>query len=397
MNLVRKAKSALGSAPLRVLVVPDKFKGTLSAAEACAAMVKGWKSARADDQLHSLPMSDGGDGFGEVLGQLHGARLRSVRTCDAARQPIRAQWWWVADRKLAILEAARVIGLALLPPRKFHPFQLDTFGLGRVLAAAVGAGARKCVIGIGGSATNDGGFGLARALGWKFRDRRGRVLEEWPSLRELAAVEPPGRRWRLDLTVAVDVANPLLGRRGCTRVYGPQKGIGPAEVPPAEQCLRQLKTVLERTLDRKLAELPGAGAAGGLGFGLMAFAGAEPRSGFEVFARAALLERHVRRSDLVITGEGAVDRQTWMGKGVGEVMGLCRKWNLPCLTFAGTVEPDWGMGRPGSRILALTDLTSLEEARRRPAHYLERLSAQAARDLGSFGAAAGSRGAAGRE
>jgi glycerate kinase len=188
----------------------------------------------------------------------------------------------------------------------------------------------------------------------------------------------------LDLTVAVDVANPLLGPRGCTRVFGPQKGIEPKEMPLAEQCLRQLNTVLKRASNMNLAGIPGAGAAGGLGFGLMAFAGAKPRSGFAVFASAARLEQRVSRADLVITGEGAVDRQTRMGKGVGQVMRLCQEWRRPCLTLAGAVEAGPRADRHGSRILALTDITTLEEAKRRPAHHLERLSALAARNPGAF-------------
>ena len=408
--------------PARILIVPDKFKGTLTAAVACAAMAKGWQSARAADRLDLLPMSDGGDGFGEVLGRLFHARLRAVKTLDAAHRPLQAHWWWVADQKLAIIEAARVIGLAMLPPKKFHPFQLDTFGLGRVLQAAACAGASQCVIGIGGSATNDGGFGLAQALGWKFLDRSGQALDQWWQLGKLVCVVPPDHRCDMDIIVAVDVANPLLGRHGCTRVYGPQKGIRPADFALAEQCLRRLKTVLEqsaklapalqpRALAARvtigspgflpsagvtggssswsfsfglgLAKTPGAGAAGGLGFGLMAFAGAKPRSGFEVFADAARLEARIRRSDVVLTGEGAVDRQTRMGKGVGQVMRLCRKLRIPCITLAGVVEGARGTPAPWSRTYALTDITTLAEAKRMPEHHLASLSALAARE-GNF-------------
>lgn len=362
----------------RVLIVPDKFKGTLTAVDACAAMAKGWKSVRANDRLDRLPMSDGGDGFGSVLGRLFQAPLRSVRTVDAARRPIRAHWWWVGGQELAIIEAAQVIGLAMLPPREFHPFQLDTFGLGRVMQAAANVGARKCVIGIGGSATNDGGFGLARALGWKFRDRSGRAFEQWWQLRDLAAVEPPSQPGQMDITAALDVANPLLGPRGCTRVYGPQKGIEPEDILHAERCLRRLKTVLEESLNLDLAKIPGAGAAGGLGFGLMAFAGAKPRSGFEVFASAARLAERIRQSDLVITGEGAVDRQSRMGKGVGQIARWCRELKVPCIALAGVVAPDTSTAPLFSGTFALTDITTAEEAKTRPAYYLESLSAMAA-------------------
>ena len=365
----------------RVLVVPDKFKGTLTAAEACNAIAKGWKCARPGDQLDLLPMCDGGDGFGEVMSRLLKAQHVSVRTLDAAHQPIRADWAWVPSEKLAIIEAARVIGLAMLAPKRFHPFQLDTFGLGRVLEEAADLGARKCLIGIGGSATNDGGFGLARALGWKFANRLGRELEQWWQLANVVKVlPPPARKLPLDITVAVDVANPLLGPKGCTRVYGLQKGIRPEDIPYAEKCLRRLKTVLEQELNLKFATVPGAGAAGGLGFGLMAFAGARPRSGFEIFASTARLKSRIDRSDLVITGEGAIDQQTCMGKGVGQIIQLCQKLKTPCLALAGTVSANVKAPQLRDRTFALTDITTFEQAKKNPRFHLENLSAKVAGD-----------------
>jgi glycerate kinase len=281
--------------PMRVLIVPAAFKGTLAAPDVCAAIAKGWHSARRKDQLELLPMSDGGDGFGEAMGQLLKARVRSVRTLDAAHRPITAKWWWEPKQKLAIIEAARVIGLAMLPALKFHPSQLDTFGLGRVLQAALRNGAKHCVMGIGGSATNDAGFGLARALDWKFLNRKGAELEQWWQLGDLARVIPPGSPLTLPITVAVDVSNPLLGKQGCSRIFGPQKGLRTEDFPFVESCLRRLNTVLKQQLHLAHATTPGAGAAGGLGFGLMAFAGAKPASGFDVFAQAANLEKCIRK------------------------------------------------------------------------------------------------------
>src|SRR6185369_6025663 len=170
------------------------------------------------------------------------------------------------------IESARVIGLAQLPAGKFHPFDLDTFGLGHVLTAAATKGAKRCVIGIGGSATNDGGFGLARALGWEFLDGNGVVIEQWTRLDALVRIQRPRHRavTFADLRAAVDVGNPLLGRRGATRVYGPQKGLRQQELERAEGCLRRMASVFESQFGRKLAVQTGAGAAGGLGFGLMA-------------------------------------------------------------------------------------------------------------------------------
>ena len=237
-----------------------------------------------------------GDGFGEVLAGLIGARRRSVLTLDAAHQPRRADWWWQAAAKTAIVESAKVIGLALLPPKKFHPFQLDTWGLGKILKAASRAAPRQCVVGIGGSATNDGGFGLARALGWQFLDRAGNELDQWPRLRELAGIRPPLASLKLRVIVAVDVRNLLLGTQGCSRVYGPQKGL--YEFDLAEKCRGRMASLLKQQHGVDCANVPGAGAAGGLGFGLMAFAGAKLESGFDLFARYAQLEKRIRAADV---------------------------------------------------------------------------------------------------
>jgi len=224
--------------PAKVLIIPDKFKGTLTAREAAMAIAQGWKRYRPDDLLEIVPMSDGGDGFGETISEILGARSQIIKTVDAAHRPCRARWWWEPRNKMAIIESAKVIGLSQLPPGKFHPFALDTFGLGAALLAAEAKGARRCLIGIGGSATNDGGFGLARALGWEFRDCNERPITCWTGLKHLASIHP-GRKVSInEILVAVDVQNPLLGPTGATRIYGPQKGIRPQDYPVAESSLR---------------------------------------------------------------------------------------------------------------------------------------------------------------
>ena len=260
--------------PLKVLIAPDKFKGTLSAGEAAAAIARGWRNVRPADKLDLLPISDGGDGFGEVISALLRAKPHTVKTEDAAHRLCETTWGWEAKTKTAIIESATVIGLAMLPPGKFHPFELDTFGLGAVLRAAQAKGAKGILVGIGGSATNDGGFGLARALGWKFVDKLGHPVERWTELHRLSCVHSSELRPFENVTVAVDVQNPLLGPRGATRVYGPQKGLRPDDFDLAERCLGQLASVMAREFKRDFAQAPGAGAAGGLGFGLLAFLGA---------------------------------------------------------------------------------------------------------------------------
>jgi glycerate kinase len=361
---------------LKVLIVPDKFKGTLTAAEAAHAIARGWHAARLDDALELLPMSDGGDGFGAVMSELLGAKPRMVKTVDAAGRPCRARWWWEARSATAIIESANVIGLAQLPAKKFHPFELDTFGLGAVIRAAAKRGAKHCLIGIGGSATNDGGFGVARALGWKFLNADENEIVCWTQLDQLKKVIPPKRsRWFNELIVAVDVQNLLLGARGCSRIYGPQKGLRPRDFAHAEKCLRQLALVAAREKKHlwKGGE-PGDGAAGGLGFGLRNFLGAKLAPGFELFAKHAELSRKLRMADLVITGEGSIDRSSMMGKGVGELVLRCARAKVPCVGLAGMASQTKGF----AVVRGLTELTSPTQAKAKPAHWLSRLSKEVA-------------------
>ena len=371
-----------------ILIVPDKFKGTLTAREAAAAIARGWTEARPQDRLELVPMSDGGEGFGELLGTLLGAARRACETTDAAGRPCRAEWWAVPDSGTAIFETAQVNGLARLPPGQYHPFQLDTFGIGAVLREIEKSGARQLILGLGGSATNDGGFGLARALGWVFRDAAGTEIRTWTDLDGLAATEPPPHPLDFaQIVIAVDVANPLLGPQGATRVYGPQKGLRPEDLVQAEGCFARLAETLRPRLGPAVECEPGAGAAGGLGYGLKAFAGGEFRPGAAIFAELAGLEEQIRQADLVITGEGALDEQSRMGKGTGFVADLAARAGKRCLCLAGRIAPEFRVPSPdgvvgGSKDFAawaiVPDVATEAESRERPADCLRRLAARAA-------------------
>src|SRR6185436_14907579 len=196
---------------------------------------------------------------------------------------------------------------------------------------------KQLLVGIGGSATNDGGFGLARALEWRFVDKLGHPVERWTELHRLSCVHASGLRPFENVTVAVDVQNPLLGPRGATRVYGPQKGLCPDDFDLAERCLGQLAGLMAREFKRDFPQAPGAGAAGGLGFGLLAFLDATLEPGFELFASLAKLEQRLHAVDLVITAEGAIDESTLMGKGVGQLARQSRAAGVPCIGLAGNV------------------------------------------------------------
>jgi glycerate 2-kinase len=366
---------------LRVLIVPDKFKGTLTAQEAATAIAAGWGESRPRDLLELLPMSDGGDGFGQVMSQLIDATPRTVRTRDAAHRLCTARWWWQARTRTAVLDTAGIVGLAMLPPKRFHPFGLDTSGLGLVLRRIDQLGVRKCLVGLGGSATNDAGFGLARALGWSFFTAEGKPIESWPQLTLLASIRPPLAAVRIpELVVAVDVGNPLLGARGATRVYGPQKGLKPKDFRLAESALARLAKVVPRRKTTDLSKVPGAGAAGGLGFGFLAFVGGRIESGFELFATQSGLERKIQSADLVITGEGAIDLSTFMGKGAGRVAQLCARLGVPCVGLAGRLGVKVARRKLFTLVRAITGITSETHSKQDPAEWLGRLASDVAKE-----------------
>jgi glycerate kinase len=366
---------------LKVLVVPDKFKGTLTARAAAEAVGRGWRRARPSDALELLPMSDGGDGFGEVMSGLLGAIPQKLKTCDAAHRGCTARWWWQPRTQSAVVDTAGVVGLAMLPKGHYHPFELDTYGLGRVLRAAVDRGAKRILVGLGGSATNDGGFGLARSLGWGFLKHNGEAIERWTELVAATALKGPKVFDRaVKVVVAVDVQNPLLGPNGATRVYGPQKGLMSTDFSLAEKCLRRLARLVKSVHGVDLAREAGTGAAGGLGFGFMAFLGGHLELGFELFAEECGLWRRLSKADLVITGEGAIDRSTFMGKGAGQIARHCRDLDTPCIGLAGSIAADTSK-RWFTELRALTDLTTPRKAKAEPAYYLERVATQVAKGL----------------
>ncbi len=367
--------------PERVLVIPDKFKGSLTSQAAAAAIIAGWKRARPADETSSAPMSDGGDGFGEVLSNSIGAEVRTILTMDAAHRACEAVWWYHPAKETAIIESARVVGLAMLPEGRFHPFDLDTLGLAAVFKAAQEAGARRCIVGIGGSATNDGGMGLARGMGWRFRRENGGEITRPAELDDLVAIEPPSRPAKFEeLVVAVDVKNPLLGPNGCSRVFGPQKGLKPGDMPRAEAGLGRLAALAKQVVGRDFQNAMGAGAAGGLGFGLQAFLGATPREGFEIFSEAVNLPELLGRADLVITGEGRVDASSVMGKAAGSLAEMCRDRRIPCIALAGMVADREVVGGHFLQARGLVEIAPESEAKKEAARWLERLAEMAARE-----------------
>lgn len=323
---------------MRVVVAPDSFKESMTAAEAAEAMVRGVRTVWPDAECVSLPLADGGEGTLAALVGPMGAQLRSTATVDAIGRPIEAAWGLAADT--AVIEAATVIGLELIPAELRDPLRAGTIGLAALITAALDAAATRMVIGIGGTATNDGGAGLLAGLGVRLLDGDGVEVAPTPEgLQRLERVDVSGldpRLRQVELQLASDVTNPLLGPDGATAVFAAQKGARSADLPQLETALRRLADALVAAGLPDVRELPGAGAAGGLGAALLAL-GARRGSGFTVVAQAVDLEEAIRGADLVLTGEGSLDAQTASGKAPAGVLALARRHAVPVLAFAGRI------------------------------------------------------------
>jgi glycerate kinase len=369
----------------KILIAPDKFKGTLSATEAAKAIASGWQIARPDDELIQLPISDGGEGFGSLMAEaLNGTETLTPMMDISGRKKMVPLW--LTPEGTALIESANLIGLTLIPHPERNPLTVDSAGLGVAIESDKITDCRHCIIGVGGSATNDGGFGVARQLGWRFINQTGREIEKWPDLVSLQKITEPDRRDLRNsnlnsITVAVDVQNPLLGPKGCTRIYGPQKGLYEKDMARAEAALARLAEVWKSQTGENAAGLAGSGAAGGLGFGLHCFVGAKIRPGFEVFAEAVNLSAKLAIAGVVVTGEGAMDHQSIMGKGVGELAKLAQINDCRCLGLAGHFDQHCGLEAYFEKCHALTGITSRKQAEQNAAQWLEKLSTETAREF----------------
>ncbi len=337
---------------MQVLIAPDKFAGTLTAAEAAEAMRRGWGRRRPDDDLLLAPMSDGGPGFVDALHAALGGQLHALTVTGPLGQPTPATLLLVRRRSsdagdpttatTAYVESAQACGLALLPrdttgagPEVDVAEAASTLGVGELVAAAVDAGADEVVIGLGGSGTNDGGAGMLAALG-AAGEPPDALTGGAASLATLTAVDLDPVRARLAgrvLIAATDVTNPLLGLRGATNIYGPQKGLSSERLFAADGALSRFAHLV----DRSTADAPGAGAAGGLGYALLVL-GARQRPGIDVVAQASGFGERLAGADLVLTGEGKLDPQTFTGKVVAGVAGLAAGAGVPCVALAGRLE-----------------------------------------------------------
>lgn len=329
---------------MRVVVAPQEFKGTLTCEEAAAAMAEGVRRVWPRAEIEELPLADGGPGtVRAILRMARGAR-RTTRVSGPLGAPVDAEWGLLSDGT-AVIEMAAAAGLLLVPEAKRDPRITTTFGVGELVRAALDAGSRRIIIGLGGSATNDGGAGMAQALGARLLNAEGSdLVRGGGALALLERIDASGLDPRIagcEVLGATDVRNPLLGPEGASLVYGPQKGASPEVAALLDAALARYAHIIERDLRVAVQDVRGSGAAGGLGAGLIAFLDARIRPGIELVAEVVHLRETIRAADLVLTGEGRIDGQTVFGKTVDGVARIAREEHVPAIAVAGSLGEGW--------------------------------------------------------
>jgi glycerate kinase len=359
---------------MRFLIAPDKFKGSLEARAVAENIASGIREVIPLAEIEIAPIADGGEGTAEIIGHALRGEWVSCRSHDALGRAIDARYIWVSRTNTAVMEMSEAAGLRRLKESERDPARASTIGVGEMMCEAMKRGAQTLIIGLGGSATNDGGFGMARSLGFRFFGKDEELTNGAVELTQLTRIERAPKSTWPKIVAAVDVRNPLSGGNGATRVFAAQKGAKPEQMELLEVALAKLADMVTRDLGRDFREHPGAGAAGGLGFGLMSFCDAQLKPGFEVVAKAIGLEKRISEADVIITGEGRLDSQTMEGKAPAGVAMLARKFGKPVYAIVGE---DVGSGKtsalfkkvlelarpPATRSIAMTRTGQLARAR----------------------------------
>lgn len=324
---------------MKIIIAPDKFKGSLSSFEACDAIRQGLKRAGCEFETMVFPMADGGDGFAQVLQYYHHTETVEAPTVDPLHRPIKAAYQWNEQARTAIIETAAASGLVLLDDEERNPLVTSTAGTGRLIIHALQQGAEKIILGLGGSATNDAGTGILHELGFRFLDARGEELRPCgESLHQIAEIKKPGWVPAIEFELAVDVQNPLYGPNGAAYVYAPQKGATDIDVRLLDKGLRHFAEVLKRITGRDGAEIPGSGAAGGIAAGLMSFFDIKMKRGIDWVIDASGIDEHWSTAGLLITGEGKLDSQSGEGKVVGSLAARAAAHAVPAIAFCGLMD-----------------------------------------------------------
>jgi glycerate kinase len=329
---------------MKIVIAPDSFKECLSATRVAAAISEGILNILPEAKIISIPVADGGEGTVEALVFATGGKIVEVPSIDPLNRPIQSFYGILGDGKTAVIEMAAASGLEKLSPEERNPLITTTYGTGLLLKAALDEGYTNIILGIGGSATNEGGAGMAMALGFGLHDKHGNSIGPGGGcLGELHSITRSNVHPLLSkaiITVACDVQNPLLGPSGATSVYGPQKGATPEMLGELEKNMAHFAEILQQEFGTNVADIPGSGAAGGLAAGLMAFCGARLVPGFDLVAQLTHLEDHIEQASLIFTGEGKIDLQTAFGKTISGVAKLAKKQQVPVIALAGKIEDD---------------------------------------------------------
>ncbi len=326
---------------MKIIIAPDSFKESLCSAEVAKQIEAGFREVFPAADYIKLPVADGGEGTVDALVAATAGDLRHLSVCGPLGEQLEAFYGVCGDGKTAVIEMAAASGLALVPPAKRNPLLTSSFGTGELIRAALDEGLRHLIIGIGGSATNDGGAGMLQALGVRLLDQQGQEIGGGGSeLGRLDRIEIDNLDARLKdcrIEVACDVDNPLIGERGASAIFGPQKGATPEMVVALENNLVNFARLVERDLGRKIADVPGAGAAGGMGGAMLGFLDATLRPGVDIVIDAIGLESLLQGADLVITGEGRIDRQSVFGKAPVGIAREAKRKNVPVVAIAGSL------------------------------------------------------------
>ena len=360
------------------LIAPDSFKGSLSAVDAARAMSQGVRSVAPDATVIELPVADGGEGTVEVLVAATRGRIVETTVTGPLGRPVRAAWGILGDEKTAVIEMAAASGLMLLRHEERNPRKATTFGTGELIRAALDCGARKIIVGIGGSASNDGGAGLAEALGVRLLDRTNRPLARGgEGLSGLSRIDVRGLDLRLrnvEIVAACDVENVLCGPKGASAVYGPQKGATAGDVKLLDGALHRYGKLIARTFGIDVLMMRRGGAGGGLGAGLSVFCDARLQSGIDIVLDAIEFDRHTKNADVILTGEGRIDSQLQYGKALAGILGRASGFKVPVLGVAGVVEGSresfCGKGMFKDLLSMADETTSIESSMRNPGEVL---------------------------
>lgn len=371
---------------MKILIAPDSFKETLTATAAANAIEEGFLDVFPDANISKLPIADGGEGTVDVMVLSTKGKFFSTKVSGPLGKYVDAKWGMLGDSKTAVIEVAEACGLHLILPKDRNPMIASSFGVGELLLSAIDEGAEHIIIGLGGSATNDGGLGFLKAIGIRFLDSHGNELTEGlASLNKLSDIDIDAMDFRLknvSFEIACDVDNPLIGDQGASAIFGPQKGADKSMIKTLDTLLSRYSRIVSSKLSNDLSMRPGAGAAGGIGYGFLTFLKAQQKSGVHIILEKLNFNQYLFNADLVVTGEGRFDNQSDRGKAPMGVINLSKRHNCNIFVIAGSVENDkaseikYGIDKVFS---VISNEVSVEEAMASPVDSLIATARKAAR------------------